>query len=216
MIKAKKNLTEENRKLDILFLEDDVDDAVLVKEMLTEVGGDLLYNITWNERLDTGVQTITRSKEKPFDLIILDLNLPPSQGLDTLNAILMICCHTPVVVVTGLDDETIGKEAIRLGAQDYLIKGKTNDFILKRVIIHAIERFKILKEKERLIAELRAAQEDIHVLSGLIPICANCKKIRDDHGYWHQVETYISNHSDADFSHSLCPDCTAKLYPNLE
>ena len=49
----------------------------------------------------------------------------------------------------------------------------------------------------------------------MLPICANCKKIRDDHGYWNQIESYIREHSEADFSHSICPDCSAKLYPEL-
>jgi hypothetical protein len=57
--------------------------------------------------------------------------------------------------------------------------------------------------------------EEIRSLKGIIPICANCKKIRDDKGYWHQVELYIRSHSEADFSHSLCPDCMKKLYPDL-
>jgi hypothetical protein len=51
-------------------------------------------------------------------------------------------------------------------------------------------------------------------LSGLLPICANCKRIRDDTGYWQQVETYIHHRSDADFSHGICPDCMSKLYPD--
>ena len=56
----------------------------------------------------------------------------------------------------------------------------------------------------------------IRNLSGLLPICANCKKIRDDQGYWNQIETYIRGHSDARFSHGICPECVKKLYPELE
>ncbi|GAB4547249.1 MAG: hypothetical protein Kow0063_41880 [Anaerolineae bacterium] len=52
------------------------------------------------------------------------------------------------------------------------------------------------------------------MLSGLLPICASCKKIRDDEGYWHSVEVYIRDHSEADFSHGICPDCMQKLYPD--
>ncbi len=64
-------------------------------------------------------------------------------------------------------------------------------------------------------AELRQALADVKHLSGLLPICASCKKVRDDKGYWQQIESYISAHSDADFSHSICPDCMEKLYPKL-
>lgn len=70
-------------------------------------------------------------------------------------------------------------------------------------------------EREDLIRNLQGALDRVKTLSGLLPICANCKKIRDDRGYWHQVEIYIHEHSEADFSHSLCPDCTRKLYPEL-
>jgi len=62
-------------------------------------------------------------------------------------------------------------------------------------------------------AELEHALRQVKQLKGLIPICANCKKIRDDQGYWEHVEKYISDHSEADFSHSICPDCMVKLYP---
>lgn len=68
------------------------------------------------------------------------------------------------------------------------------------------------EEKERLIIELQDALAKVKTLSGLLPICASCKKIRDDQGYWHQVETYIKNHSDAEFTHGICPDCMNKLY----
>jgi hypothetical protein len=56
---------------------------------------------------------------------------------------------------------------------------------------------------------------NIKTLSGLLPICASCKKIRDDKGYWNQIETYIKNHSDATFTHGICPDCMEKLYPDV-
>lgn len=71
------------------------------------------------------------------------------------------------------------------------------------------------KEKETLIAELKQTLEQVKKLEGLIPICSSCKKIRDDRGYWNQIETYIRDHSEAEFSHSLCPDCAKKFYPEL-
>lgn len=71
-------------------------------------------------------------------------------------------------------------------------------------------------EKESVILELQAALANVKRLSGLLPICASCKKIRDDEGYWHQVEVYIQSHTEADFSHGTCPDCVRKLYPTLQ
>jgi len=69
------------------------------------------------------------------------------------------------------------------------------------------------EERERLIRELQKALGEIKTLTGLLPICANCKKIRDDKGYWNQIEVYISEHSQAEFSHGICPQCAKKLYP---
>lgn len=73
-------------------------------------------------------------------------------------------------------------------------------------------RKKLEKEKENLIDSLRVALEEVKILSGFLPICASCKKIRDDKGYWTQIETYIREHSDAEFSHGICPDCAEKHY----
>ncbi len=71
-------------------------------------------------------------------------------------------------------------------------------------------------ERERLIAELRRSLEHIKVLRGLLPICMHCKRIRDDQGYWQQLEVYIRDHSEAEFTHGLCPECARKFYPQIK
>jgi len=76
------------------------------------------------------------------------------------------------------------------------------------------ERKRAAAEREKLIADLRDALLQVKTLSGLLPICSTCKKIRDDSGYWNNLETYISTHSDAEFSHGICPECAQKLYPD--
>jgi PAS domain S-box-containing protein len=70
-------------------------------------------------------------------------------------------------------------------------------------------------ERERLITELQKALSEIKTLAGLLPICAACKKIRDDHGHWNQIESYIQSHSEAEFTHSFCPDCVTRLYSEV-
>ena len=69
------------------------------------------------------------------------------------------------------------------------------------------------KDKSKVIMELEEALIKVKALSGLLPICAECKKIRDDQGYWNQIEAYLREHSEAEFSHSICPECVGKLYP---
>ena len=84
------------------------------------------------------------------------------------------------------------------------------------VILHDVTRKKKAeREREELIAELREALAEVRKLSGLLPICSHCKKIRDDQGYWQAVDKYISSHSGAQVSHSICPECLKELYPDL-
>ncbi|MDI6764241.1 MAG: PAS domain S-box protein [Thermodesulfobacteriota bacterium] len=78
------------------------------------------------------------------------------------------------------------------------------------------EQKKAEAEKEKLIVQLQKALSEVKQLSGLLPICASCKKIRDDKGYWNQIETYIRDRSEAEFTHGICPDCFKKLYPDIE
>ena len=85
-----------------------------------------------------------------------------------------------------------------------------------RLALDIEKRKKAEEEKERLIRRLQKALDEVKTLSGMIPICANCKKVRDDKGYWDQIETYIHKHSNADFSHGICPECAKELYPDID
>jgi len=72
------------------------------------------------------------------------------------------------------------------------------------------------KQRDKLILDLQKALSEVKTLRGLIPICSHCKKIRDDKGYWNQIESYIHKHSDAEFSHGICPECAQKYYPDMD
>ena len=80
--------------------------------------------------------------------------------------------------------------------------------------------YRMLKKEEfrrlEIIAELEDSIGKVKKLSGLLPICSSCKKIRDDKGYWNQLEAYIADHSEAELSHGICPECAKKLYPDLD
>ncbi|MCF8038538.1 MAG: PAS domain S-box protein [Desulfohalobiaceae bacterium] len=78
------------------------------------------------------------------------------------------------------------------------------------------ERKKAEQERERLITDLQQALDEIKTLKGILPICSHCKQIRDDQGYWNQVEAFVEKHSDAEFSHSICRECAQKYYPDLD
>lgn len=91
--------------------------------------------------------------------------------------------------------------------------GESEDPISRAVISDVHERKQAAEEREVLIGRLQEALDKVKTLTGLLPICASCKKLRDDVGYWHQVEEYVQEHTQARFSHALCPDCLKKLYP---
>ena len=88
-------------------------------------------------------------------------------------------------------------------------------FFYRPFLLDIKERKKAEMEKEATIVELKKAMDEIVILKGLIPICANCKKVRDDAGYWQHIEVYIRERSEAEFSHGICPDCAKELYPEL-
>jgi len=82
------------------------------------------------------------------------------------------------------------------------------------MIFRDISARKLLEEeRERLITELRETLGQVKMLRGLLPICASCKKIRDEHGTWNEIESYVRKHSEVNFSHGMCPDCMRGLYP---
>lgn len=136
--------------------------------------------------------------------------------MDSFNQVRARAPLVPVVVLTGLDDEAVGLTAVREGAQDYLVKGNLDGALLKRALLYAIERRRFSDERERLYRDLQDAMVRIKVLQGILPICSLCKKIRNNKGHWEPVEVYVKKHSDADFSHGICPACLDKHYPQFK
>ena len=144
-----------------LLVEDNPGDARLIKEALAEVRQPRL-RLEWVERLDAALAALAR---QPFDLVLLDLSLPDSQGLRTVQEIERVAPQTPVVVLTGLDDEAVALDAVRAGAQDYLVKSEVSGHLLARVIRYAIERNRVGRTLRESEARLDALFE--HMDSGV-------------------------------------------------
>ena len=200
-----------SEKLQILVVEDNPADVDFIHEMLPQAGP-LNFQIEAVERLS---EALTRLERKDIDLVLLDLGLPDSHGLTTFHRLRQAATDVPVIVLTSTDDEELAVTAVQDGAQDYLVKGQVSRKSLARTVRYALERHKAAEARSVLIQSLQNALANVKLLSGLLPICANCKKIRDDKGYWSQVESYVQQHSEAKFSHGMCPDCIKKWYPDL-
>lgn len=156
------------------------------------------------------------------DIILMDVIMP---GIDGLEAVRLIksdaeLLDIPIVMVSVEDEAEKIKQAFDAGAIDYINKPIKKMELLARVrsILRLKEEMDRRKNRERelenTVEKLRKAISELKTLSGLLPICSYCKKIRDDQGYWQQVEAYIAEHSEAGFSHSICPECLTEHYPN--
>jgi PAS domain S-box-containing protein len=125
--------------------------------------------------------------------------------------------------IQGREQETVDEvplnfdnEARYFEIRANLLDPEVSGYSGKSIIFHDITRRKQAEvEREKLIVDLQKAMAEVKTLHGLLPICAHCKKIRDDQGYWQNVEEYVKQHTEAEFSHGICPDCIAKLYPEL-
>ena len=195
----------------ILLIEDNPADAQLIVEILREEP-DNAINILHADNIARGLKTLERGG---IDVVLLDLTLPDSSGYETFAMLAKYVPTVPIIVLTGMDDQAMAIQIVQEGAQDYLVKGLVDYTMLARSIRYAIERKRTLRQKDLLIAKLRETLAEVKTLSGLLPICASCKHIRDDKGYWHQVEAYIQQHSAAVFTHALCPKCAQKIYPKV-
>jgi two-component system, response regulator PdtaR len=160
-----------------------------------------------------GLRVVTLTRELRPDVVLMDIAMPEQDGL-TAAALIQQECPTPVVVLSAHEGVQDIARASAAGVGAFLVKPpRASD--LERAIAIAVARHADLMELRRVNAELKQAMAEIRTLGGLLPICCSCKKIRDDKGYWNQIETYISAHTDTRFTHSYCPDCLKKYFPGF-
>jgi diguanylate cyclase (GGDEF)-like protein len=138
-------------RIQVLLIEDNPGDARLIREALAE-RSESAFRLRWADDLDEGLQ---RLADDPPQVVLLDLSLPGSRGLDTLATVLEQNDEVPIIVLTGTDDEALAVEAVRRGAQDYLVKGQTGGALLGRAVRYAIQR----KESEAELADAKARLE---------------------------------------------------------
>lgn len=159
------------------------------------------------------------SKQLP-DLILLDVLMPGLDGFE-LCRILKARPETgniPIIFISALDEVEDEIKGLEVGAVDYIYKPINSAIVKARVLTHLDLKYHRDRLEEMVVertAALQDALDKIKTLKGLLPICAACKKIRDDRGYWNKIEVFIENHSEAEFTHGICPDCAKRLNPDL-
>lgn len=191
---------------DILVVEDSSSMSQLLVEMLAAEG----YKV---RVANSGELALTSIMKHLPDLVLLDVQMPGIDGFKvcrwlkgdaTLKSI-------PVIFISAASNVKDIVTGFHAGGVDYI----TKPFQVEEVLARVKTQLELKRQKELLeqrTVELEAALSKVRVLSGIIPICASCKKIRDDRGYWNQVEMYLRDHSDAMFSHGACPECVQNLY----
>jgi AmiR/NasT family two-component response regulator len=188
-----------------------VEDAPLVGKMIQGVLEDIGYTVI-GKAID-GLQAIEMTESLRPDVVLMDIEMPNMDGIEATRQIHEFC-PTPVVVLTAHEKPELVEGASAAGVGAYLLK-PPDAREMERAIAIAMARFDDLMELRRLNAELQNTLAGVETLRGLLPICSSCKRVRDDAGYWNQLEAYIQEHSEVVFSHGLCPECGEKLYPEI-
>lgn len=195
-------------KISLLVVEDNPVDAALVREYLHSMVG-CTCKLETVETLSGALAVLSR---RNVDLVLLDLSLPDSTGIDTVRTVIGKHPRVAIIVLTGLQDEEVALQAVRFGAQDYLEKRQLSPAILQRSISYSLERKKAMREKDNLLADLALALERIEKLQGMLPVCPSCRKIHAEDDRWYQAEEYFKNLGNGRTLQSVCPDCLRELH----
>jgi len=207
----------------ILIVDDVMINIRLIESLLSEKGFKTQHALN-------GMDALEILKTTKFDLILLDILMPEMDGYTVCEKLKENpdTKEIPVIFLTAITDPESIVKGFEYGAIDYVKKPFSDLELIARVKTQLAiskayemqnklinEKEQLIEQKQELIDQLEKALEEIKTLKGLIPICSYCKKIRNDEGFWDQVEVYFETHSDAKFTHSMCPECIRKHYPEV-
>jgi CheY-like chemotaxis protein len=192
-----------------------VEDERLVRESIVIFLESMNYHVVG--KAGNGAEGIKKAQKLNPDLIFMDIKMPQMDGIEAARQ-LQAMSAIPVILLTAYESEDLIRQASEAGVISYLMKPPTPQEIRRGVTI-AMARHHDLMQVTQLNKDLQERTEDlekalaeIKALRGILPICAHCKNIRNDEGYWEKVESYIEKHSDVLFTHGFCPDCQKKFY----
>ena len=195
----------------ILIAEDDFVSRTLLTNVLKKGGYEVVETVNGAQAWEA-----MRQPDAPA-LAVLDWMMPELDGLEVVRRIRSLETDQPpyIIMLTAKVEKADIVAGLEAGANDYLAKPFDFGELLARVEVgrRMVEMQGVLACK---VEELREALDQIKTLRGIVPICMNCKKIRDDQGFWNQVEVYVCAHTEAEFSHGICPECMKELYPEYK
>ena len=211
--------------MSILLVDDSAENLLLLQSIL-QTGGykDLLTAESAEQAFKHLGMDSSGGDGTNVDLILLDIQMPDINGIETCRRIKEVerFRDIPIIMVTAMAQREKLQLAFAAGAMDYINK-PVNKVELRTRVGSALKLKQEMdsrkareQELKKRTQELEQALREVKVLRGFIPICASCKKIRNDRGYWQLVEAYIREHSEAEFSHGICPDCIKKFFPGVE
>ena len=197
-------------QIKILVVDDDAEVAHGTAHLLKQAG----YATA---QAANGVEALQAVQSFRPNLVLTDREMPEMDGMEFCRRMKSNPAFSDVFVILISGSYTLSEEqsaGLEAGADGYIARPIANRELVARVAVFAriLRLNRALHEKN---AELEEALANVKTLSGLVPICAHCKKVRDDRGYWSMVEDYVTAHSDAKFSHGLCPDCLPRYFPNM-
>ncbi len=196
--------------ISILLVAGSPEERTLIQEYLSATSS-FNANMSEAESLAAAIALLDR---REFDVILLDLALPDSSGLDTARRIITELRQTAVIVLSNPEDVELGRQAVRYGTEDYIEKKFLSSAMLVKSIDYAMERKKIIQEKFDVLSDLVLALEKIDYLESLLPICIGCKKIFHEDNQWLDLEEYARTSAKTDRNRLICPDCQKDLEKN--
>ena len=194
----------------ILIAEDDFTSRGMLTAVLKKAGHEPVETVNGLEAWEA-----LQQPDAPR-LVILDWMMPEMDGLEVLRRVRALPDDRPpyILMLTSKIDKAEIIAGLDAGANDYLTKPFDVGELRSRIEV-GLRMVEMQDELAGKIGELQRSLAEVKTLRGIVPICASCKKIRDDHGYWSQVEVYVRDHTEAEFSHGVCPECMKKLYPEF-
>ena len=189
----------------ILVVDDNPNNLRLLVEILKKSG----YRV---RPATSGTNALATIRKEAPDLVLLDIMMPGIDGFEVCRQLKEEgrTAGIPIIFISALDETFDKVKAFSLGGVDYITKPFQAEEVLARVRTH-LSMHSLQVELKKKNTELQKALEENKVLRGCLPICASCKKIRNEDGGWEQIETYIRDHSEAEFTHCYCEGCVKQL-----